>query len=80
MVGDTARMLLDVLVQANEKKVKRKLQELAGYNIICDLNEKYHQTYMILTIFKRLCYSLLYNFFSCFNISSKDFAFALAVR
>ena len=27
-VEDTAKMLLDVLVQTNEKKVERKLQEL----------------------------------------------------
>ena len=39
-VEDTAKMLLDVLVQANEKKVERKLQELVDYNAICDLNEE----------------------------------------
>ena len=39
-VEETAKILLDVLVQANEKKVERKLQELVDYNAICDLNEK----------------------------------------
>lgn len=35
-VEDTAKMLLDVLVQANEKKVERKLQELADYDALID--------------------------------------------
>ena len=35
-VEDTAKMLLDVLVQANEKKVERKLQELADYDVLID--------------------------------------------
>ena len=39
-VEDTAKMLLDVFVQANQKKVERKLQELADYNAICGLNEE----------------------------------------
>ena len=37
-VEDTAKMLLGVLVQENEKKVERKLQELADYNTTSDLN------------------------------------------
>ena len=41
-VEDTAKMLLDVLVQANEKKVERKLQEVADYdhNTISDLHKE----------------------------------------
>ena len=35
-VEDTAKMLLDILVQANEKKVERKLQELADYDALID--------------------------------------------
>ena len=35
-VEDTAKMLLDVLVQANEKKVEKKLQELADYDALID--------------------------------------------
>ena len=39
-VEDTSKMLLDILLQANEKKVERKLQELADCNVINNLNEK----------------------------------------
>ena len=39
-VEDTAKMLLDILVMANEKKVEKKLQELADCNVINNLNEK----------------------------------------
>ena len=35
-VDDTAKMLLDILVQANEKKVERKLQELVDYDALID--------------------------------------------
>ena len=35
-VEDTAKMLLDVLVQANEKKVEKKMQELANYDALID--------------------------------------------
>ena len=35
-VEDTAKMLLDILVRANEKKVERKLQELADYDALID--------------------------------------------
>ena len=39
-VEDTAKMLLDILVMANEKKVEKKLQELADSNAVSDLDEK----------------------------------------
>ena len=39
-VDDTARLLLDILVKANEKKVERKLQELADLNAVSDLDGK----------------------------------------
>ena len=41
-VEDTAKVLLDVLVQVNERKVKRKLQELAdyAYETTSDLHEE----------------------------------------
>ena len=35
-VEETAKILLDVLVQANEKKVEKKLQELADYDALID--------------------------------------------
>ena len=39
-VEDTAKMLLDVLVQANEQKVEKKLQELVNCNAASDLDKK----------------------------------------
>ena len=39
-VEDTSKVLLDILLQANEKKVERKLQELADFNAVSDLDEK----------------------------------------
>ena len=38
-VEDTAKMLLDILVQANEKKVERKMRELVDYIIGSDAGE-----------------------------------------
>ena len=39
-VEDTAKILLDILVQANEKKVERKMRELVNYSAAATLEEE----------------------------------------
>ena len=39
-VKDTVKLLLDILIEANGKKVERKLQEIIDYNITSDLDNE----------------------------------------